>query len=328
MYTKIAKLLAGKNVEFNKQGFFKDTLGFEHYAELLIKPTESDCEYVLKVLKEHNAPYLVVGGMFNTFLSSVSYSVIISIANLYEDDGASGFYSASEKIPNVVSHFVDQDSRIVALKGIPGTLGGAIAMNAGAYGVCISDFIHSVKLLTDEGISEISKNEIEFGYRTALFPCNRPIILGATLIPADKSIVMELENEEKQKEFRLKYTERSQPNLGSTFATKNIYQLLRLKKRSRVLTAVYSQLPVRMLLRLVDAVFKTKISGFRNVFIWHILKRLVSYKTTCKVSDKTLNTFCFDRMESLQTNAHFFSDYIKVIRELTDDTIKEEVKIF
>ncbi len=59
------------------------------------------------------------------------------------------------------------------LIGIPGSIGGAVAMNAGAYGNEIKDVIHSVEIITKAGKSTvIPKEKIKFGYRKALLPEN------------------------------------------------------------------------------------------------------------------------------------------------------------
>ena len=53
-----------------------------------------------------------------------------------------------------------------SLVGVPGTVGGAIKMNAGAWGMEISNHIKKVKIMNKEGeIIELKKNDIEFGYR-------------------------------------------------------------------------------------------------------------------------------------------------------------------
>ncbi len=53
-----------------------------------------------------------------------------------------------------------------SLIGVPGTVGGAIKMNAGAWGMEISNYIKKIKMMNSDGeIIELEKNEIEFGYR-------------------------------------------------------------------------------------------------------------------------------------------------------------------
>ncbi len=73
---------------------------------------------------------------------------------------------------------------IECLSGIPGTLGGALFMNAGAYGHEISDHLVSVTVLTLDGrITEIPKHECGFGYRQALSLRESVILAGTWSLP-------------------------------------------------------------------------------------------------------------------------------------------------
>lgn len=65
--------------------------------------------------------------------------------------------------------------------GIPGSVGGALFMNAGAYGGEIKDVIYEAECLTPDGeIVTVSKDEMELGYRTSIFNKNNYVILNAT----------------------------------------------------------------------------------------------------------------------------------------------------
>ena len=66
--------------------------------------------------------------------------------------------------------------------GIPGTIGGACVMNAGAYGGEMKDVLEFVTVLTGEGkIIELGRNELELGYRTSVIAKKGYIVLGAVL---------------------------------------------------------------------------------------------------------------------------------------------------
>lgn len=66
--------------------------------------------------------------------------------------------------------------------GIPGTLGGAITMNAGAYGGQMSDIIRSVTFLDEKGQRQkLAKDKLDFAYRHSIFCDNDYIILGTSL---------------------------------------------------------------------------------------------------------------------------------------------------
>ena len=69
-----------------------------------------------------------------------------------------------------------------ALRGIPGTLGGAVTMNAGAYGTEMKDVLYSVDVLTPEGeLQTLTPAELALGYRHSVIPERGYIVVAATL---------------------------------------------------------------------------------------------------------------------------------------------------
>ena len=69
-----------------------------------------------------------------------------------------------------------------ALRGIPGTLGGAVTMNAGAYGTEMKDVLYSVDVLTPEGeLQTLTPAELELGYRHSVIPERGYVVVAAIL---------------------------------------------------------------------------------------------------------------------------------------------------
>lgn len=69
-----------------------------------------------------------------------------------------------------------------ALRGIPGTIGGAVTMNAGAYGTEMKDVLHSVDVLTPEGeLRTLTPAELALGYRHSVIPERGYVVVAATL---------------------------------------------------------------------------------------------------------------------------------------------------
>ncbi|MDO9582920.1 MAG: UDP-N-acetylmuramate dehydrogenase [Desulfomicrobium sp.] len=106
---------------------------------------------------------------------------------------------------------------IECLSGIPGTLGGAVFMNAGAYGHEISDHLVSVTILTPDGrVIDLPKEECGFGYRQAV-ALRDAVILGAawSLPQSDPAPLLA-----KRKEILAKRREKQPlefPSAGSVF---------------------------------------------------------------------------------------------------------------
>lgn len=100
---------------------------------------------------------------FNTISSSADGSLLVG---------------AGVTCPNLAKYCMKQDMHDAGfLAGIPGTIGGAVCMNAGAFGGEIGNFVTSVKTIDRTGeIQNFSADEIEFSYRTCSLPKDRFII--------------------------------------------------------------------------------------------------------------------------------------------------------
>lgn len=104
------------------------------------------------------------------------------------------------------------------LSGIPGTIGGAIKMNAGAYGKEMKDIIISTKCMNSQGkIIELTNEEQKFSYRDSIFAKEKYIIL-ETKIALEKG--KEKEIKEKMDKYSIQRREKQPleyPSAGSTF---------------------------------------------------------------------------------------------------------------
>ena len=102
--------------------------------------------------------------------------------------------------------------------GIPGSLGGAVMMNAGAYGGEMKDVVKSVRIYyPGSGIREFAGDEMEFGYRTSRLKRENGIVLGAEmeLEPGDRQKIVDKITELAQKRMDKQPLEYA--SAGSTF---------------------------------------------------------------------------------------------------------------
>ena len=102
--------------------------------------------------------------------------------------------------------------------GIPGNIGGAVVMNAGAYGGEIKQIIKNATVITLDGqIKTLSADELELSYRHSCIPENNYIVISAvfTLEDGDKALI-----KEKMADFRQRRIDKQPleyPSAGSTF---------------------------------------------------------------------------------------------------------------
>ena len=119
-------------------------------------------------------------------------------------------------------------SGLEGLVGIPGTLGGAVYMNSSSYDSYISEFIKEV-LIIDKNceIVKLSKKDLNFKWRSSIFHKMKDFIILNILFEFPKKLISNTENINNRiliiKNHRIKFQEKKLPNLGSLFATKDLY---------------------------------------------------------------------------------------------------------
>lgn len=107
-------------------------------------------------------------------------------------------------------------SGLERLSGIPGSIAGAVVMNAGAYGDYIADIVSSVEVWCDGKIYVLTNKELDFGYRTSRFNHTNEVILSVTLELAktNQLLINKVMKDVKTKRQNSQPTESS---LGSVF---------------------------------------------------------------------------------------------------------------
>jgi UDP-N-acetylmuramate dehydrogenase len=100
--------------------------------------------------------------------------------------------------------------------GIPGSVGGAVAMNAGAYGWCMRDILQEIQIVTPAGVRWVRVDEVEWGYRHCRLP-ERSVVTAVriALLPADCDAVLECQRGYLR--TRRERQPRSVRTFGSTF---------------------------------------------------------------------------------------------------------------
>ena len=157
-------------------------------ADFFVTPkAKEEVRDVIRICKEAGMPYYIIGNGSNLLVSDAGYrGVIVQIYKEMNEVKAEGDLvkaQAGALLSGIAAKALGAElSGFEFASGIPGTIGGACVMNAGAYGGEMKDVLESVTVLTGEGkIIELGRNELELGYRTSVIAKKGYIVLGAVL---------------------------------------------------------------------------------------------------------------------------------------------------
>lgn len=145
--------------------------------------TSQELIEAVKYAKENNLEYLVIGGGSNLLVSDegvdklIIQNKITGISHLGGVITVKSGTSLQELVDYTIEHAL---TGLHKMTGIPGTVGGAIYGNAGAYGQTISDHLVSVVILNGEDIVTLSKDQSGFNYRDSIFKKTKDTILEIT----------------------------------------------------------------------------------------------------------------------------------------------------
>ena len=157
-------------------------------ADYFIVPkTIEEVKNVVALCKETDMPYYILGNGSNLLVSDKGYrGVIIQIYKEMNEiciEGDQIKVQAGALLSKIGSAALEASlTGFEFASGIPGTIGGAVVMNAGAYGGEMKDVLEEVTALTPEGEAIVlRKEELELGYRTSIIAKKDYIVLEAKL---------------------------------------------------------------------------------------------------------------------------------------------------
>ncbi len=158
-------------------------------AELLIMPqNQEQVMAALKLCREHGVPVLVIGNGSNLLAPDKGIQgVVLKLAKGFDSAEVLEGHCISAQPGILLSKLAETACRagldgLAFASGIPGTLGGALTMNAGAYDGEMKDVVKDVTLLWPDGRVETVPGEaMAFGYRTSRIQTENAVVLSATL---------------------------------------------------------------------------------------------------------------------------------------------------
>ena len=177
---------------------------------------------LIKYLKENKIKYLILGNGSNVVLPDKDLDgVIIRLngLNKIEIDDDEVYVEAGVMLPRLVNETVSNClAGLEWASGIPGTVGGAVVGNAGAYLSDIFTFIEEIKVLDNTEVKILKKSDVSYSYRHTSFKDNKDLIVLAVKLKLEKGNADESAEIMKNRlERRIKSQPLNYPNAGSVF---------------------------------------------------------------------------------------------------------------
>lgn len=161
-----------ENVDMREYTSFK---AGGHAAEMVIVDTVEELQEVLREIHREEKKWLMLGNGSNTLISDKGFDgLVVKLGNSFADVtvmedclicGTAALMSVVAKIA-----LREELSGFEPLSGIPGSLGGAVFMNAGAYGGEMKDIVESATLVSRDGetVRTVKGEDMDFGYRHSI----------------------------------------------------------------------------------------------------------------------------------------------------------------
>lgn len=297
--------------------------------------SKAEFSILLKALMENNLHYKVLGNTTNVlFLDSQIYTCFVFTTMLTDYE----FYENSAIVDcgRSVSEFVrDLSMRSITgfegLEGIPGTIGGALNMNAGAYGYCITDNLINVDFMdSDANVCNIEKSDLTILNRSI------PQLKDKIILSAKFNLVEGVDSriEKVTRKFhtsRHQYQEWVYPNLGSIYVVPslNINQDLRkIHTSENIAVMALYWLLFKIWFAKPLFVIRRLFPSFNFPFRLLKILRIKSYNSEV-ASKTTVNTFANKNYSTLELLEYFVQLYrdsngmIKLENEIYIENIDE-----
>lgn len=189
----------------------------------LLPACSREVQGILSICREEGLPYFILGNGSNLLVNDAGYrGVIIHLYRNFNEikvEGTDIRASAGALLSGIAA--AAKNASLTGFEfagGIPGTIGGAVMMNAGAYGGEMKHVIKEVTVLTKEGeILVLPVEELAFGYRTSVVKTAGYVVLEA-VIHLEKGDMQAIA--ERMKELTEQRTSKQPleyPSAGSTF---------------------------------------------------------------------------------------------------------------
>ena len=192
-------------------------------ADVLVQPDETALAAILALCRQYHVSYSFIGNGSNLLVGDKGIrGVVIEMTDPMgniEADGTKITAQAGAMLSKIANTAASNGlGGMEFAAGIPGSVGGAVVMNAGAYGGEMKDIIERVYVLDENGAQlELDRDALDLGYRHSCIPDKKYIVTKVVLelVPRDEAEIrskMKELNEKRAEKQPLQY-----PSAGSTF---------------------------------------------------------------------------------------------------------------
>lgn len=224
-YKGLEEILSKDSIKYNEPMKKHTTMKVGGLCDCMVEPSSiEEIQKVLEYVKENNIKYYIIGNGSNLLVKDEGvHALIIKIANKFSGFEVNGEYIKAYSgcsVPKLSQ--IAKENSLSGLEfacGIPGSVGGGIRMNAGAYGSEMVNVVEKVGFLDENGnLKEIDGKDAHFTYRHSMFVDNPQYVVVYAIYKLQKGnkdeiskIMEENMNSRKQKQ-PIEY-----PNFGSVF---------------------------------------------------------------------------------------------------------------
>lgn len=170
--TEIQKIFKGR-ITLNEPLAPFTTFRIGGVADYFVEPADAeDALNLIRYINKQSMPYYVMGNGSNILISDKGIRGVVinleSAFNYLKHENDTVISGAGVKIARFVDYCIQNGyAGVEMLAGIPATVGGALVMNAGAYGGETSDHVDFVKVIKDEVLTVLKKEDCGFRYRNS-----------------------------------------------------------------------------------------------------------------------------------------------------------------
>lgn len=224
-YKGLEEILSKDSIKYNEPMKKHTTMKVGGLCDCMVEPSSiEEIQKVLEYVKENNIKYYIIGNGSNLLVKDEGvHALIIKIANKFSGFEVNGEYIKAYSgcsVPKLSQ--IAKENSLSGLEfacGIPGSVGGGIRMNAGAYGSEMVNVVEKVGFLDENGnLKEIDGKDAHFTYRHSMFVDNPQYVVVYAiykLVKGNKeeiSKIMEENMSSRKQKQPIEY-----PNFGSVF---------------------------------------------------------------------------------------------------------------